>query len=363
MVIEKTDFIEQHQPKQCLITRFLESKFPYKIKNPLMASIFKLNLIPNILIVSLFYFRFSQMTFSFIFTYSTFFLWLNLAPYLIWLYDERFLPNFFQNSFELIPDTDKLTQMWKKYENKFQKRFWIPLIPWTSLMVVIFFMSDSSLANGGIPDSTDYFYWIFFALFLYNNFIASFGLQGVIVALTGINKLSKERLHIDPLHPDKVGGLSCVGDFAISTTIIFSSGALWLPLAFELASSLFILNTYIIIIVGVWMLFTLITFAYPTFKIHKAAEIIQNETLDKLRKDYAHTKRNLAMGNLIESKEYLEAIAHFFNLEVIYKEIINYQNVKLYPFEIRIFAKLVSSVLFPLLVWAVQTYLPGLFGF
>jgi hypothetical protein len=230
-------------------------------------------------------------------------------------------------------------------------------------MLTLILFSTKNLENGGLFGFTDPWFWIFFISFGYINLVAMFGIWGVYVMIKSIKEISKQWLHIDPLHPDKVGGLSSVGNFAISTTVIFSSGALWIPLAIELAADQPILANLAFGLMGAWMILTLLCFAYPTFKIHTKASKIQKRILNELRLDYAKIRKKVVVDKLTISNDNIEAIGNFFKMEILRKEFKDYQDLKLYPFEIKIFTKLVSSVLLPLLIWLLQTFLPGWLGF
>nr|MDO8085581.1 hypothetical protein [Candidatus Sigynarchaeum springense] len=84
-------------------------------KNPLASSIFKVNLIQNILMVLFFIMRGSSMIPSFALAYlSVFVIWLNIGPALVWYYDERILPNFFNSMVEIVgPKSKVLTSQFR----------------------------------------------------------------------------------------------------------------------------------------------------------------------------------------------------------------------------------------------------------
>lgn len=109
---ELDDNVELRESKQCFVTRMLESRFPFPIKNKWIASVFKVNLIPNIIFGALLYFRWKSMTPSFIIAYISLFSSLNIFFVLIWHYDERFMPRFFREVFELVPDKEYLNENW-----------------------------------------------------------------------------------------------------------------------------------------------------------------------------------------------------------------------------------------------------------
>jgi len=165
--------------------------------------------------------------------------------------------------------------------------------------------------------------------------------------------------------------LSCFGNYAIATTLIFSSGALWLPLAFDLMAGIPALTTFIYAAVFTWMGFTLLSFVYPTFIINVRAKKIRNAEIDIRRREYEESREIIRIINDMRIKtNYMKAdtvnpimaMVYYFNTELMREEFEHFKAVKLYPFEIFIFSKLISSVIFPLLVWFVQSNLKTWIG-
>ncbi len=359
MVNEEEGIINDVDLPKIFLTRMLDSKYPYRIKNTFLSSIFKVNLIPNILIGIFFYLRFQYFTPSFIITYLSFFGWLNIGTALVKYYDQTILPRFFLKVKDLIPDESNLKNLIYKYDNRFKSYFWIPALPWCILLTITLFLTKDNMIRGGIFGFEDIWFWIFYAIFIWECIIAATGIWGVLIMIQALREVSNRELNIDPFHPDKVGGLSSIGNYAIATTVIFSTGALWLPLAFELAYGQDLLNFFVFTVVLTWMVFTFLAFVYPTVHIHNKAVIIQKKILDRLRKEYSSFKKKILINNFDDPGK---ISLYYYQLELLRNEYYDYQNVKLYPFEIKIITKLISSVLLPLLVWLVQSYLPTLIG-
>ncbi|MBN2150157.1 MAG: hypothetical protein JW839_01800 [Candidatus Lokiarchaeota archaeon] len=386
-----------------------------RLKSPFASSIFKVNLIQNILMVIFFIIRGGSIVPTFWLSYvSVFVIWVNISPVLIWYYDERILPSFFERMVEIVgPKSRVLTSMFKfdmevfagrnedlseeqikreisrqknedytmrrdfaeriktKYDTLFKTRWWVMAIPWCGLMYYIFLSSTASLEHGGLYGYNDYWFWIVFAIYAFANLMASTGVWGIIITLTAIHEISGCSIKIDPLHTDGVGGLSCFGNYAIATTLIFSSGALWLPLAFDLMLGSPLMTHYIYLIVFVWMIFTLLSFVYPTVLINVRAKKIRNAEIDIRRREYEESREVIRIMNDLRIKtNYMKADAtnpitamvYYFNTELMREEFEHFKSVKLYPFEIYIFSKLISSVVFPLLIWFVQSNFRTWFG-
>lgn len=91
--------------------------------------------------------------------------------------------------------------------------------------------------------------------------------------MLALRAISKGRILIEPLHVDKLGGLSPVGYYAIGTTLLFSSGSLFLPFIAEaVIVSRGQLNDLILFGMFIYSLFILLSFLYPTTVIHQTAK-------------------------------------------------------------------------------------------
>jgi hypothetical protein len=379
------------------------------------SSIFKVNLIPNILMVIFFITRYGSIEPTFCLAWiSALVGWSNIGACLIWYYDERILPHFFDNMVEIVgPKSKVLTSQFRfdmevfagrkedlseeqikqeisrqknedykmrrafaekimvKYDTMFKNRWWVMAVPFCTLMVYIFLSSTDALELGGLHGYADYWFWIIFGIYVFDILMTSTGLWGVVVTLRAIHEISGCSIKIDPLHTDGVGGLSCFGDYAIATTLIFSSGALWLPLAFEMMAGIPALTNFIYMAVLTWMGFTLLSFVYPTVIINLRAKKIRSAEIDIRRREYEESREIIRIMNDLRIKtNYMKADAtnpimamvYYFNTELMREEFEHFKAVKLYPFEILIFSKLISSVVFPLLVWLVQSNLKSWIG-
>lgn len=357
--VEDPEFSSPPKTYKIFITKLLESPIP-RIKNPVISSIFKVNLLPNILVIYFYITRFSSIEVSFFIAWICIYtIFLNIAPPILWYYDERILPSFFKNSLDLFPNEEKMRKYVEKFDKMFHNRFFITTIPWTAMMVFIYIISDNTMVRGGLFGYSDPFYWLLFIVYVWLNLMVGCALWGLIVTIRAIREIARHQLQIDPLHPDKVGGLSSVGDYAIATTLVLSAGALWLPVAFELTvGGNEIYRQWVIFVVFLWMLVVLLSFLYPTVLINIQAKKIRDRILDKLRRDYSESKSHVDPSDRTRSNE--DIIVHHFRLEMIRNEYHDYKAMKLYPFEITIMSKLITSLLLPLLIWWVQTYLPTL---
>lgn len=355
--------MKQYLFSKIWVSQILESRFPFRIQNPILASIVKIGTIPNLTFIIFCAIRYEYITTTFLIAYILGMIWLNLGPFLIWHYDQRLQPDFFKKVSAIVPDQERLNALATKYGNLFRKRFWILTVPWTLIVTAVWVTSISGLAlEGGIFGLGDVFYWVWFVIIFITAIVSSIGFWGVLVTILAIRGVSREKsLRIDPLHPDKMGGLSTVGSYAIGTTLLFSSGSLYLPLGFQLASGSELATSFIYLAALLFSAFILLSFLGPTLIVHRRAKSIRNTALGELREKYTEQSHTLD----INDENSMAANICYLKLSRIRSEYLDYQNVKLYPFEVGILVKLITSVVLPLLFLLIkQGYISlGFLGF
>ncbi|AZH25529.1 fatty acid desaturase family protein [Haloplanus aerogenes] len=341
------------------VSAVIEADRPLPIDNPVLASIVRFGTLPNAFF--LFVVTVGRARVPEDFTIAIFFavVWLNIGPALIWYYDERVMPTFFREVTELVENDERITALSEKYDHFFSDQYWIPTGLWTLLLLALFFRSQSYLAAEGMFTVGGPYYFVFLISVVWLGVFTGIGFIGVLTTMLVIRELSSEPLNISPLHPDGLGGLGFVGYYAIRTTLTFSSGSLLLPLAFIFVrTSEFTVLIYLIVVS--YMGFIAVSFAYPTYKINKQAQRMQEKQLDQLRREYERAKRRVRSGSRVEgdgNTTDLQEVTDQLRLQHIREEYQNYQNVRLYPFQVDIIVKLVSSVVLPLVFLAIDQYL------
>lgn len=338
--------MKQYLYNKIWVSKVLESRFPFRIQNPMLASIVKIGIAPNLFFIIFCAMRYEYITTGFLVGYIFAMIGLNLASFLIWYYDQRLQPDFFNKLSNIVPDQEKANTLATKYGNLFRRRWWILVAPWTSLLICVWATSlDWLSSEGGILGLNDVLYWIWFVIIVLTGMLHGIGLWGVLVTLLAVRAVSKESLRIDPLHPDKMGGLGAIGSYAIGTTLLFSAGSLYLPLGFQLAAGSELVTSFIYLAVLIFALFILLSFLVPTIIVHEKAKSIRNAILYELRNKYnehIYMIDNNDENNIATNVSRLKLIQ-------IRNEYLDYQNVKLYPFEVGVFVKLITSVLLPLI--------------
>lgn len=357
------------------VSRIIDAEWPFKISNPVLASVIWFGALPNSTFIIYSYARGGQMPSYVLLAISFGILWLNVGPALIWYYDERVLPNFFRQLSTLLSDDVRVKELNKKYDNIFSNWYWVLSLFTTGILVLLFVRYQAQVIEIGMADSGGIFFYWLLVMGLWLGVLVGVGFTGVVTTLLVIYELASEPLNISPLHPDGLGGLSIVGYYAIRTTITFSSGSILLPLLFifiRQGSS----NSIIYFTVFCYMSAIALSFLYPTFKINRQARRMRNENLEELRQKYEQAKREMnSTDDPVAESTYipepdaahsqpdktdesgLGELVSQLELQRIRQDYEDYKNVNLYPFKIDIMFRLFSSVLLPVLFLVVDQVL------
>ncbi|MFB6188238.1 MAG: hypothetical protein ABEI86_15425 [Halobacteriaceae archaeon] len=351
------------------VSKVIDSNWPVSISNPFLSSVVWFGALPNVFFIFIILFQPKQVPNDFFSAIFLGVLWLNIGPFLIWYYDEKVLPTFFEDLTELLQNEDRISQLNKKYDKLFSNKYWIPTLIWTLLLLTLFFISQSFLAEEGLFEVGGVFYYTYLFSVTWLGIFTGIGFMGVLTTVLAIREIAKEPLDISPLHPDGLGGLGIFGYYAIRTTITFSTGSLLLPLSFIFVRARkFDVLIYLIVIA--YMGAIALSFIYPTYKINRQAQRIRDETADELRREYETARQQMksaggitdhlggerglgeeASSNSVIADDTLPNTTELIGqleLQRLRNEYEDYQNVRLYPFQLDILIKLVSSILLPI---------------
>ena len=279
-----------------------------------------------------------------------------LGPYQAYLYDTSVLPSFFDDVKGLVSDDnhDRLNQLQENYEQKFRtNHFWFVLL-WTVAVVSVLPLNSEYFLTQGIQflESTYVAYLIFLVDF---GLLSGLGLYSVVVTTRCIGAVAELGLEIEPLHPDGLGGLSVIGNFAVWTTLLISNGALAIPLALDMVTTqaggavvYFGIGTYVLVIA--------FSFIYPTAKINRRAQALREDHLEEYRSKIRQLESELVA---IETEEQVDRkeIGLRMEIERARKEFQDFRNVRLYPLSLGILTRLASSVLLPILITVIEFFI------
>lgn len=332
-------------------SRILDFIYHKGIRSHLLASIFVFGLPIDILLAVFLFNRKDFISPQFFLAYILCILWLNLGPYFIWYYENQTMKRFFKEVNGLI-SKGEIQKLQSKYSKSFSKKYWIPIIPWMFFLFAVYGESFA-LDVAGTFGYDDIWTWLLTIPIVWIPVIAGMGTWGVITTIAIINESTKKELRLDSFHSDRRGGLGCIGNYAINTTLLISSGSLFLPMAFQLASQLSYAKFNIYILVVFFIMILLFSFFYPILITQSGAIKQRAKLLERLRHQY-----NKALdGQKIPKTGINQKLIFHLNAARIRTEYLDLININLYPFDISIINKLVSSILFPIIITFLQQFI------
>jgi hypothetical protein len=216
-------------------SKVLDSACRKGIKNHMLASILIFGLPIDILLSIFLTTRIDHISPGFLLAYVSCIIWLNFGPYFIWYYECRTMNRFFTKLNGLLTPQD-IRDLNNKCRSSFSKNYWITIMPWMFFLFAVY-GKRFALDVAGTFGYNDYWTWLLSIPIIWIPIIAGMGTWGVVTTITTINDVVKRNLKLDPLHTDKHGGLGCIGDYAIGTTALISSGSLFIPMALQLAAN------------------------------------------------------------------------------------------------------------------------------
>jgi len=288
------------------------------------------------------------------------------APYDVWYYDERLLPQFFDDTERITAesDHDTLQRLASRYDTYYSRYWWASTLIWVVLVLFVFAVGQSYFRAQGIDTLVErgaylgfFCYWLLFAG------LRSHG--GLITVLVIRAFAERVELDLDPLHPDGLGGLSTVGTFAIRMTLIISVGSLALPLSFQIASRTQY-ESIVYVGVALFILLVALNFVYPTYKVNRRAQELREEMLDTHRERIRKLEDRLALlsengEDDLPDDDLAETNDELLELEIrrARREFEDYQSVQLYPLSIGIITRLASSILLPVFFILFELFITG----
>jgi len=174
--------------------------------------------------------------------------------------------------------------------------------------------------------------------------LGSIGLWGVynMVALT--LRLKPLKFDLSPLDPDRFGGLGFLGDFSIKGTMMYSTGALMVPIIIEIVASgqrSALSNALGLALPISFSLSVLLSFLWPIFNINTLAVNSKGSLLSNASNQYRNALSSY-QGNE-SSEKALQLLVY----QGLFNEI---EHMSEWPWDIRIILKLALSAVLPILI-------------
>jgi hypothetical protein len=279
------------------------------------------------------------------------------APCLAWYYDQRLYPGFFEDCSDLLVDDAVSDRVRTRYARLYTDRWWVAALL-ASLPIPLLLVGGRGFVRArGLFGVSDPVFLLVALVLLWVGVLVGLGFLFVLVTLLTVRELGDAELRVDPFHPDGLGGMGAVGSFTVRTTVLFSIGALLLPLQLQYAAATGPATTALVyLMAGLYAAFIAASFIYPTLVVSRRAERVRTDALEQIRRQYVAVKRNAgepAVGAATAGAD--DAVEQ--KLQRLRAEYRDYESVRLYPLDPSIFARLVGSVLLPLLFVVVDTLL------
>lgn len=280
-----------------------------------------------------------------------------VAPYLVWYYDRRIFPRFFDECADLLVDDGALDAVADRYGRLYSERWWVASLLASLPIPFLLAGGEEWVRAHGLFGVGDPLFLLVAAVLLWIGVVVGIGFLFVLVTLSVVRSVAVNRLRVDPFHPDGLGGMSVVGSFTIQTTVLFSTGALLLPLQLQYAAATGPTTTGLIYLMGgLYAVFIAASFLYPTYAVSRRAERVRSDALNRIREQYRAIKRNAGEPDVGASTDGADTATEQ-KLQRIRQEYRDYESLRLYPLDFSIAARLVGSVLLPLLFIVLDTLL------
>jgi len=326
------------------------------VDSALIASFFTLGLIPLVTssVVLVFGNPSQEFAISQLLTASV----VVFGPYQAYRYDTDVLPRFFDNISSVVDQRDhnQIEQIREQALRLFRDRHDLFVFVWTLMVISVLPLNSGYFVDQGIVLSSP-LYWIYLVFLIDFGLLSGLGLFSVITTTYSIRSIADLQLQIDPLHPDGLGGLSTIGEFAIWTTLLISNGALAIPLSLDMVNSTvggFVVYTGL----GLYVVLILMSFVYPTAKINRRAQDLREGYLERYRSRIRSLEQEVTQPKTGEITN--QDLALQMEIERIRKEFQEYQNVRLYPLSVGIIIRLGSSVVLPIVFILIDQYISRL---
>lgn len=200
-------------------------------------------------------------------------LWGWVGPVLIWRYETITLEKARKAAAGIIPDADSISGLsaivdanatggWKK------RCIVLMWIAWMIYAYVV--LSFEFVAELGINGYGDVWWWLLLAGVIVYNYYGAIGWLLVWKSITVVRFVARQNTALNPYHEDGTGGFGFIGDLVTTTSLMFSTGVLFLPILLKIAFEK--IEYFDIRILGTTIAYAgaiLLSFAYPVWVIHR----------------------------------------------------------------------------------------------
>jgi hypothetical protein len=279
--------------------------------------------------------------------------WIGYGPYLISYLDEHVFHDFWREVRPILRITeDQFKCLYSGIEKSFHEGYFKVSLPLSTLAFFdAIFMVDYAKQYFHVTGLFDPFYWCAVGVMLVVVFLSGFGFWGVFCAIKVVYKSAPFPISLNPMSPDRFGGLMAFGRLAIRTTLLFSSGSALLPFLLQVSAwtggTGFILG---VLSACVYIMAVAFSFIFPILYVHRIAIRERNRMLKETGEEY------LRLLNEFNESPHSNGLSQALRIVIIRNQFLEIEKMKVYPFDWRIILELVSSVALPIILTAMQIY-------
>ncbi len=271
-------------------------------------------------------------------------LWALYGPFFMFRYDRIYM-NFWKGVSTIYIKDDIESQI-HFYDKQIIKISKLISIVWCSMITSVLIIDPSYLKIFGVIGWNDPYLYIFILLMIYLIHLTALGFTGSFITIKIILSLIKSNsVKLNEYDSDSVGGFSSFGNFSLSTTILFSTGVLFIPILYDYAiHSGLIVQLLIFSAVILYGLSIFLVFIIPVTLAYRKAEKDKDELIYNTLLEYRNHRVNGKYAEELNSYNYL-----------------NYLNgLTTYPFNFNNLFKISLTALFPIVLYFTQMLLdPG----
>ncbi len=190
----------------------------------------------------------------------------------------------------------------------------------------------------------------------------SLGILNIFASYRVLSVLfSSNKLIVQPLHPDKCGGLAPLG--ALSRTLIYWIILIGVVVALNVYNNYYVLGRHFddpiqqSIILGYFVM-AYVTFFLPMHAAHKPMKKAKEEELGLIHKYISRVNQELKKDFEDDKSIDNEALENFNNAKLMYDITIE---MPVYPYNLKTIAAFISSILIPILFSILQKIIDGIY--
>jgi hypothetical protein len=264
-------------------------------------------------------------------------LWIAIAPFVIQNALQHVI-TFFYTHKHVFQNQEEWGTLYRNEIKRIKSsRYLVFCLPWGIITSLVFLCCAFTEAPLLIQ------FWVtgsFFILF----FVSSIGFYGVYVLITMIQNICTADIIFNPFHPDKFGGISDFGDFAVRIALYFSSGALVLPLVYEVVENIAIeynsLSIVIYFFAGFFIVVMLAAFFVPILEIKKLADYAKERIMVESRNKLDKMTADFKKSDDFNLKQFIEKLLYYHLNHSKLSELKNY------PWDFRVWLSSVHHFLY-----------------